>query len=101
MFSFNSEINFFIQGLIVAIVIGVFYNLWASTKIYGGLIGKAIRLLGLGMLFIAIAVLERILMNFRIIEGTVNLALGQDILTLIGLFFLGLGFSKLGSVNKG
>ncbi len=90
-----------IQGLIAAILIGVFYNVWASTKAYGGLIGKAIRFLGIGMLFITIAVIEKILINFSVLVATPNLSLAQDILTLIGLFFLAAGFSKLASIAKG
>ena len=95
-----SSTNFIIQGLILAIVIGVYYNLYASTKVYGGLIGGAIRRLGVGMLFITVVVLERVFINFGVIEVTVSFVLVQDILTLIGLVFLGLGFSKLASANK-
>lgn len=93
-------LNLVIQGLIAAILIGVFYNVWASTKAYGGLIGKAIRFLGIGMLFITIAVIEKILINFSVVDATPNLNLVQDVLTLIGLFFLASGFSKLASIAK-
>ena len=94
------DINLIIQALIAIIIIGVFYNLFAITKVYGGLIGKAIRLLGIGLLFITIGVIERSSINFAIIEPSTNLALLQDIFNLVGLIFLGLGFSKLASVNK-
>lgn len=100
MYEFSSQANFIIQGLIAAIIVGVFYNLWSTAKIYGGLIGWAIRFLGLGMLFITVAVIERVLINFQILTITPNLALLQDILNLIGLLFLGVGFSKLGSATK-
>jgi hypothetical protein len=94
------NLSLFIQGLIAAILIGLFYNVWASTKAYGGLIGKAIRFFGLGMLFITVAVLERILMNFDVIQTSANLSLVQDAFTLIGLLFLASGFSKLASIAK-
>ena len=100
MFEFISQANFIIQGCIAAIIIGVFYNLWVTTKSYGGLIGRAIRLIGFGMLFFTIGVIERVLINFSIIQTTTNLALGQDFLNLIGLIFLGIGFSKLASSAK-
>ena len=95
-----SQTTFIIQALIVAIVLGVYYSLYVSTKLYGGLIGKAIKLIGIGMLFITVTVLERIFINFGVLSNTIDIALLQDILNLIGLVFLGLGFSKLASVNK-
>ncbi|MDP4000701.1 MAG: hypothetical protein Q8P83_00440 [bacterium] len=95
-----TETNFIIQALIIAIVIGVYYSLYTSTKMYGGLIGTAVRYLGIGMLFITVVVLERIFINFGVIDSSVDIALVQDILSLIGLTFLALGFSKLAAVNK-
>lgn len=100
MYEFNSQAGLFIQAFIVAIILGVFYNLWVSTRLYGGIIGSAIRLLGIGMLFVSVAVIERILINLSIINPTVNLALAQDAMNLIGLIFLALGFSKLASASK-
>ena len=95
-----NETNLIIQALIVAIVIGVYYSLYRSTKLYGGLVGLAIRYLGVGMLFISVVVLEKIFINFGVIEASVDFSLVQDVLNLIGLVFLGIGFSKLASVNK-
>ncbi|MBI2607465.1 MAG: hypothetical protein HYW51_01430 [Candidatus Doudnabacteria bacterium] len=92
--------NLVVHGLIFAIMIGGLYNLWHTTKLYGGLIGKAIRLLGIGMLFIVVAVIQEFLLKFGVLNDTTLLALGQDLVTLIGLFFLAIGFSKLASVNK-
>ena len=100
MYSFLSEGNLIIQGCIVAIIIGIFYTLWTSTKAYGGVIGQAVRFLGIGMLFITIAVLERILVNLNVVVTTPDLALAQDVLNLIGLVFLGFGFSRLSSAAK-
>lgn len=89
-----------IQGCLAVILIGVFYNLWSSTKMYGGLIGTAVRFLGLGMLFVTIGVIERIIINFNVVAGSANVALIQDVLTLIGLILLGIGFSKLAAATK-
>ena len=96
---FDMQMNFVVQGLMVAIVIGMFYNLWASTRAYGGLIGKAIRLLGVGILFISIAVIERVIGNFNIVDS-LFLSVAQDVLNLLGLFFLAFGFSKLAAASK-
>ena len=100
MYAFDSTTNYVIQGLVAVIIVGVFYNLLASTKAYGGIVGKAIRLIGIGMLFLAISSIERALVNFSIIGANTNAGLMQDILSLLSLVFLGLGFSKLASGSK-
>lgn len=92
--------NLIIQGTIAAILIGMFYNVWVSTKAYGGLIGTAVRFLGLGLLFITISVIEKIFLNFAIITPSIELSFAQDTLTLLGLFFLAVGFSRLASASK-
>jgi hypothetical protein len=96
----NNPVSFLVQGLVTVIVIGGFYSLYASTKVYGGLIGQAIRLLGVGMMFVVIAIIEKILINFAIIPLTPTLSLVQDGFNLLGILFLGLGFSKLAAAAK-
>jgi hypothetical protein len=100
MYQFNNIVDVLIQGFVVVIIIGVFYNLIVTTKAYGGIIGKAIRLLGVGILFIAMASIERALINFSIIQTSQNIMIVQDVLLLLGLIFAGLGFSKLASGTK-
>lgn len=96
----NNPTEFFVQGLVVVVVIGSFYTLYASTRAYGGLIGKSIRLLGAGMLFIVIAIIEKFLLNFGILQNSTTLSIVQDGLNLVGLLFLGLGFSRLADAAK-
>jgi hypothetical protein len=96
----NNPLEFFVQGLVLVIVIGSFYSLYSTTKAYGGLIGRAIRLLGTGMLFVVIAVIEKNLLNFDILQASVTLSLAQDLLNLLGILFLGLGFSRLAAAAK-
>jgi hypothetical protein len=96
----TNPVEFFVQGLVLVIIIGGFYSLYASTKAYGGLIGKAIRLLGVGMLFIVIAILEKVLINFSVLNSSTTLSLLQDGFNLIGVFFLALGFSRLSAAAK-
>jgi hypothetical protein len=100
MYQFNSEANLIIHGCIAVIIIGVFYNLMITSKAYGGIVGKAIRLIGIATLFISINALEKVLVNFSIIEPTFASSIFQDVMILFGLIFLGLGFSKLASGAK-
>ncbi|MBX4187073.1 MAG: hypothetical protein KW802_02320 [Candidatus Doudnabacteria bacterium] len=71
-----------------------------STKAYGGIVGTAIRLIGIGIVFFAISAIEHALVSFAIIMPTLQSAMLQDIMSLVGLVFLGLGFSKLASGTK-
>jgi hypothetical protein len=100
MYEFASQANLIIQGCIVAVLIGVFYNLMISTKAYGGIVGKSIRLIGIGILFFSLSAIERALVNFSVIQSTFQSGIIQDVLSLMGLIFLGLGFSKLASGTK-
>jgi len=89
-----------IQVLIAVIIIGMFLNLKHSTEIYGGLIGKAVRLFGLGTLFITLSIIEHLLVTFLVIENSQTIAIAQEIMNLLGLAFLGLGFSQLVAATK-
>lgn len=100
MFELKWQLNLIVQGLILVIIIGVFYSLLMTTRAYGGLIGSAIRLLGVGIILISVSVIEKMLANFEVIENSVQLDLGQDILTLIGLMFLAYGFKRLANIAK-
>ncbi len=94
------NVGLIIQGLIVAIIIGMFYTVWATTRAYGGIIGKSLRFLAFGILFISIAVIEKMLLNFNVIEATANLSMVQDLMNLVGLGLLSWGFSKLAAASK-
>ena len=97
MYEFNSTANILIQSLIAIIIIGVFYNLMMSTKLYGGIIGKAVRLIGVATM---LASIENVLLKFKIVEHSLTASVFQDLLILVSLVLLGIAFSKLGSVNK-
>jgi hypothetical protein len=92
--------------LIIAVVIGVVYNLWKTTMAYGGLIGQGIRWVGLGILFFSVISLDRVAQNFSqmgIVGGLVPPqyeSVAQDSVLLLGLFFAALGFIKLSSAVK-
>src|SRR3989344_2283394 len=78
----------------------VFYNLMMSTKLYGGIIGKAVRLIGVATMLVAVASIENVLLKFKIVEHSLTASVFQDLLILVSLVLLGIAFSKLGSVNK-
>ena len=100
MYDFSSHTSVIIQALIAIIIVGMFYNLKISTQVYGGVIGRAIRLLGLGTLFITLSIIEHLLVVFLVIDNTSTIAIAQEIMNLLGLAFLGLGFSELVSATK-
>ena len=95
-----SQANLFIQICLGVIVVGAFYSLWSSSKVYGGIIGTAIRLFGIGMVFFTVAVFERLLVSFSIVQTGVNVILIQSVFDLMGLIFLGWGFWKLASARN-
>lgn len=100
MLTLNSELNNILQALIVVIMIGMLYTVWRTASTYGGLIGHAITLMGIGITLVSAVVLERMLINFNVIEISPNLALAQDGMTLGALVFLLLGFRRLAAVAK-
>ena len=100
MYDFNSQANLIIQGCVAAIIIGMFYNLWISSRAYEGNLGIAFRLFGIGMLFVTLGIIEKLLVTFSVISATTNIALWQDFLTVLGLVFFEIGFAKLYSKPK-
>lgn len=89
------DFNLIIQACVGIIIIGVFFSLRSLTKLYGGIIGKAVQLFGLGTLFVTLAIIERLLVDLQVIQPHMNLVLAQHIFDLLGLACLGWGFSKL------
>jgi len=100
MHDFYSQSNLIIQSLVLVVILGTFYNLKTSTEVYGGIIGKAVRQFGVGTLFITLSIIETLLVTFGIIDNSANLVIAQQIMNLIGLVCLGLGFSTLVSATK-
>ncbi|OGE75337.1 MAG: hypothetical protein A3C85_02285 [Candidatus Doudnabacteria bacterium RIFCSPHIGHO2_02_FULL_48_21] len=93
-----------LQGLIIAVVIGVVYSLWQTTKSYGGLIGTALKWIGLGIIFFTLEAFDRVfgaVGNFSVIDSF-NIApdMIHNSLLLFGLLFCGIGFSKLTHIAK-
>lgn len=100
MFTLSSELNNILQALIFVILIGMMTSVWKTSHAYGGIIGSAVRLIGIGITLVSVLVLERMLVNFSVVIDTTNMRMVQDVLTLLALLFLSWGFKKLASVGK-
>jgi len=95
------------SSLLLVTVIGVLYNLWKTTRAYGGIIGQGLRRFGFGIIFLSVEAIDRIAQNFGSKDLLESFAPKyyienvHDIILLLALFFLALGFSKLSSAVKG
>ena len=92
--------------LLVVVVIGVIVNLWKTTRKYGGIVGNGLRLVGTGMVFLSVEALDRAaqsLGNAGVIASIMSekyQPIVHDLLLVIALFFVALGFIKFHSVTK-
>ena len=101
------EVTQFAGGLLlIAVLIGVFFNLWKTTRAYGGIIGSGLRRIGVGISFLAVEAIDRVTFSFSgktIITGFLGQEYGpiaHDLVFLLGLFFITLGFLKFSSALK-
>lgn len=92
--------QFVIGLLLLAVVIGVVYNLWRTTRVYGGIIGQGLRLVGLGIIFLVVVALDRVVVAFTSQGALAALAppgyesVVHDLLFVLALLFVTLGFAK-------
>lgn len=92
--------------LTVAVVIGAVYNLWRTTRAYGGIVGSGIRRVGVGIILLVVEALDRVAINLGangVIRGLFQSqyeAPVHDIILIGALFFVTLGFVKLLSATK-
>ncbi len=95
------------SALMLAAVVGVLYNLWRTTRAFGGIIGQGLRMIGLGIVFLSVEALDRVAQSFTdtgIISGLVSYNLNTTVhnsIFVLGLFFVALGFIRLSSAVKG
>jgi len=91
-----------VQGLVIVVVIGGVYSLWQTTRAYGGLVGAALKWIGLGMIVFAVVALNRSLGNLVLgsIASDFFSETIENILLLLGLAFSGFGFSRLTKIAK-
>jgi len=94
-----------LQILMLIVILGVIYSLWQTTRAYGGLIGGALKWIGVGIVFFTIEAFDRVfgaLGSFSIVSSLpfAQPALVHNAILLLGLVFSGLGFSKLTKIAK-
>lgn len=91
-----------IQGFVVIIMIGAIYSLWQTSRAYGGLVGKGLRWIGLGICFFSLEALDRVLGHLSFVNAFfgINAEVVHYALLLLGLLFSGIGFSVLTKINK-
>lgn len=98
--------RFSVSMLLIVVVGGVLYNLWLTTKAYGGIVGQGLRRVGVGIVIFSIEALDRVAVNMGadgIVGSLVSWrfqSITHDTLFLLGLFFIILGFKRLISVSK-
>ena len=92
----------FVQIFVVVIVIGIAHSLWRTTRAYGGLIGGALKWIGLGIVLFALEALGRVLGSLSFVTSVAGRSgpLVHDALLLLGLTFSAIGFSKLTKIAK-
>ena len=91
-----------VQILFLIIILGVISSLWRTTRAYGGLIGSALRWIGVGMVFFSLESLDRVLGNLSVVNSisTANAEMWHNVILLLGLVFSAIGFSKLTKIAK-
>lgn len=91
-----------VQAFVLIIIIGVAYSLWRTTKVYGGLIGTALKWMGLGMIFFSLEALDRVLGPLGFVKSisVTDPEMAHNIILLLGLLFSGIGLSKLRKIAK-
>ena len=98
--------NFTSALLLVIVVVVVLINLWRTTRKYGGVIGRALRLIGTGIVLLSIEALDRATQGLAgqgVIEGITSepfTQIAHDLLLVLALFFVTLGFVKFYSATK-
>lgn len=92
-----------LELLMLVIVGGIVYNLWGTITTFGGKIGEALKLIGLGVLLFSFEAVDKVLEHFELdfVERTLSHTgeeIFHDVLKVTGLFFLAWGLSKLSKI---
>jgi len=92
-----------VEVLILALVGGIIYSIIRAIQLYGGLIGNSLKIIGIGIFFLAVESINRVLERFGLdyLQNSLGPA-GKEILfaTLkaLALFILAIGFQTLTTV---
>jgi len=92
-----------VEVLVLALVGGIIYSIIRAIQVYGGLIGNSLKIVGVGIFFLAIESINRVLERFGLdylqnTLGTHGKELLFAILKAIALFILAIGFQTLTTV---
>lgn len=92
-----------LEILILALVGGIIYSIIRVIQLYGGLIGSSFKILGIGVFFLALETINRVLESFGLnfIENRLGVG-GKEILFVglkaVALFILAIGFQNLTTI---
>lgn len=91
-----------VQFFVVIIFVGIVLSLRKTTHVYGGLIGGALKWIGLGIVFFAMEALDRVLGDLSFVSSISRTytPLVHNAILLFGLAFSTIGFSKLTKIAK-
>lgn len=92
-----------VEVLILALVGGIIYSIVRAIQLYGGLIGDSLKIVGLGIFFLALESINRVLERFGIDYIQDSLGVGGKELLFISLkaaalLILAIGFQTLTTV---
>ena len=90
---------------ILLFVGGIIYSLWGSITSFGGLIGNALKIIGVGIFLFSFEAIDKVLEHFQLDYIEKILPPGgeeifHDVLKLAELFFLTWGLMKLTKIAK-
>ena len=93
-----------VDVLIFALVGGIIYSILRAIQIYGGLIGNSLKILGLGIFFLAVESVNRVLERFGVNYLRDTLGPGGEelffaIFKAAALLILAIGFQKLTTIS--
>ena len=91
-----------VQILVLVIFVGILYSLWRTTRSYGGLIGTALKWIGVGIVFFSLESLDRVLGELSFVDSLTSDKglLVHNLIMLFGLLFSAIGFSRLTKITK-
>jgi hypothetical protein len=92
-----------VEVLILALVGGIIYSIIRAIQLYGGLIGNSLKILGLGIFFLALESINRVLERFGLDYIRDSLGAGGKellfaLLKAAALLILAIGFQSLTTV---
>lgn len=99
--SSGGGIVLFIQLLTLVVVGGIIYSLFVSVGGFGGLIGKALKLIGSGILVLSVSTIDEVIEGLTDVGSETIFGEGvahdifHDGLTLLGFLLLAFGVSTL------